>query len=205
MSPKKIFIISLLVTIVVGFFCFSNLVIADEFGLEEAVTAAGLMNNNQRDLPTLVGSILGTALSFIGVLFFALMVFGGFMWMTARGNEEQTKKALSTITAAVIGLIIVLSSYTITSFVFKSVGIQSGDATPSGDVTGANAECVAFNPSFSCNEIGNCDGIATTTKFTTIEEKNAQGLCTANGEERCKTGLCGEGILVCCKPQKLQP
>ncbi len=138
MSPKKIFIISLLVTIVVGFFCISNLVIADEFGLEEAVTAAGLMNN-QRDLPTLVGSILGTALSFIGVLFFALMVFGGFMWMTARGNEEQTKKALNTITAAVIGLIIVLSSYTITSFVFKSVGINQ--STIKKDTLGQDPWC----------------------------------------------------------------
>jgi len=144
MSPKKIFIISLLVTIVVGFFCFSNLVIADEFGLEEAVTAAGLMNNNQRDLPTLVGSILGTALSFIGVLFFALMVFGGFMWMTARGNEEQTKKALNTITAAVIGLIIVLSSYTITSFVFKSVGINQ--STSKKDTLGQDPWCGKTGP-----------------------------------------------------------
>jgi hypothetical protein len=124
MSPKKIFIVSLLTTIIVSFLFFTGTVLAQDYGLTKTAQQAGLMNNNQRDLPTLVGSILGTALSFIGVLFFALMVFGGFMWMTARGNEEQTKKALNTITAAVIGLIIVLSSYTITSFVFKSVGIN---------------------------------------------------------------------------------
>ncbi len=123
MSPKKIFIVSLLTTIIVSFLFFTGTVLAQDYGLTKTAQQAGLMNN-QRDLPTLVGSILGTALSFIGVLFFALMVFGGFMWMTARGNEEQTKKALNTITAAVIGLIIVLSSYTITSFVFKSVGIN---------------------------------------------------------------------------------
>ena len=203
MSPKKIFIFSLLATIVVGFLFFTGTVLAqaDPYGLFVTADKAGLTNTGSADLPTLAGNVLGTALSFIGVLFFALMVFGGFMWMTARGNEEQTKKALSTITAAVIGLIIVLSSYTITSFVFKSVGIQSTPAASTGTGTSANAECVAFNSSFTCTGITNCDGIATTTEFKTIEEKNAQGLCTANGEERCKTGLCGKGILVCCKPK----
>ena len=134
MSPKKIFIFSLLATIVVGFLFFTGTVLAqaDPYGLFATADKAGLTNTGSADLPTLAGNVLGTALSFIGVLFFALMVFGGFMWMTARGNEEQTKKALSTITAAVIGLIIVLSSYTITNFVFKSVGIQS---TPSGVAT----------------------------------------------------------------------
>jgi hypothetical protein len=202
MSPKKMFIVSLLATIVVGFLCFSSLALAaDDYGLFTTAKEAGLTKTGSGDLPTLAGNVLGTALSFIGVLFFALMVFGGFMWMTARGNEEQTKKALSTITAAVIGLIIVLSSYTITSFVFKSVGIQSTPAASTGTGTSANAECVAFNSSFTCTEITSCDGIATTTEFTIIEEKNAQGLCTANGQDKCKTGLCGKGTLVCCKPK----
>lgn len=199
MSPKKIFIFSLLATIVVGFLFFTGTVLAqaDPYGLFATADKAGLTNTGSADLPTLAGNVLGTALSFIGVLFFALMVFGGFMWMTARGNEEQTKKALSTITAAVIGLIIVLSSYTITSFVFKSVGIQSGDATPSGDVTGANAECVAFNPSFSCNEIGNCDvDVAVQT------EANNTAKCTAAGTDKCVTGLCGaKTTKFCCKPK----
>lgn len=201
MSPKKIFIVSLLVTIVVGFFCISNLVLADEFGLQTTAGAAGLMRG-QQDLPTLAGNILGTALSFIGVLFFALMVFGGFMWMTARGNEEQTKKALNTITAAVIGLIIVLSSYTITSFVFKSVGIQKGgSASVSDGGTGADAACLAFE-GFSCNEITDCSNINITNKITTIEIKYAQALCEANGTSNCKTGLCGrDNTRVCCKPK----
>ena len=129
MSPKKIFILTLLMTITVGFFCFTNFALAEDFGLSATAGAAGLTKTSGSELPVLVGNMLGTALSFIGVLFFALMVFGGFMWMTARGNEEQTKKAMNSITAAVIGLVIVLSSYTITNFVFDTVGIQS---SPSG-------------------------------------------------------------------------
>ena len=48
--------------------------------------------NNQRS-PYFSRKYFRYSLSFIGVLFFALMVFGGFMWMTARGNEEQTKSS----------------------------------------------------------------------------------------------------------------
>jgi hypothetical protein len=37
--------------------------------------------------------------------------------MTAQGNEEQVGKAKNLITAAVIGLIIVVSAYAITAYI----------------------------------------------------------------------------------------
>jgi hypothetical protein len=46
------------------------------------------------------------------------MVFAGFKWMMAQGNEDQIKKSLETIKAAAIGLNIVLSAYAITYFIF---------------------------------------------------------------------------------------
>lgn len=88
-------------------------------GLDETAQAAKL--NKFDSVPKLAGSLVGTALSLIGVVFFILMIYGGLMWMTARGNEENTKKAFGTITAAVIGLLLVLASYAITRFVFSSV------------------------------------------------------------------------------------
>jgi len=98
------------------------------YGLDDTAGAAGLKAYGG-SLPTLVGNVIGTGLSLIAVLFFALMIYGGFSWMTSRGNEEGTKKALNTITAAVIGIIIVMASYAITTFVMKTV--------PSGGVTTA--------------------------------------------------------------------
>lgn len=97
------------------------------YGLRTTAGAAGLQGG---DIPTLAGNVIGTALSMIGVLFFILMIYGGFTWMTARGNEQQTEKAKTTITAAVIGMIIVLASYAITRFVFQAVsGGAGGTAT----------------------------------------------------------------------------
>jgi len=65
----------------------------------------------------IIGKIVGAALAFVGVLFFLLMIYGGILWMTARGNEQQVGKAKELIISAVIGLIIVLSAYAITVYV----------------------------------------------------------------------------------------
>lgn len=69
------------------------------------------------DIPSAIGKIVGALLSFIGVVFLILMIYGGLTWMLARGNEQEVEKAKNLIIAAVIGLIIVLSAYAITSYI----------------------------------------------------------------------------------------
>lgn len=75
----------------------------------------------ESSIPTVIGRVVGVALSFIGIIFFVLMIYAGFMWMLARGNETEVQKAKSLIEAAVVGLIIVLSAYAITSFIGGSL------------------------------------------------------------------------------------
>jgi hypothetical protein len=72
-------------------------------------------------LSTKLGSLIGIILSFTGAVFFILMVYAGFTWMTAQGNQADVDKAKKTMTAAIIGLIFVLSAYAITSFIGTSV------------------------------------------------------------------------------------
>lgn len=108
----------LLLSLLVGGVLITNVVLAG-YGLEETAGAAELQTTET--VPVIIGNIIGTALSLIGVLFFIYMIYGGFMWMTAHGKEDQEKTALSTIMAAVIGVIIVLASYALTSFIFDSV------------------------------------------------------------------------------------
>lgn len=89
------------------------------YGLNEtANTAFGGGKPFEGDsLPEIIGTIIGAALSFIGILFFVLIIYGGITWMTAAGNENQISKAKSLIISAIIGLIIVLAAYAITSFI----------------------------------------------------------------------------------------
>jgi len=65
--------------------------------------------------------IINYALSFLGVIALVLIIYAGFIWMIARGNEEQITKAKETLKGGVIGLIIVLSSFAISYFVFTEL------------------------------------------------------------------------------------
>lgn len=63
-----------------------------------------------------VTNIVQWILSFVGVLFLILMIYGGFTWMTSNGNQEAVGKAQKIVGSAVIGLVIVLSAYVITVY-----------------------------------------------------------------------------------------
>ena len=77
------------------------------------------------------GQIVGAILGFIGVIFLILMIYAGFSWMTASGNESQVDKAKNLITAAIIGLIIVLAAYAITAFIGNQIVGTSTTSTAS--------------------------------------------------------------------------
>jgi len=62
------------------------------------------------------------ALGFLGLVAVIFIIYGGFTWMTAAGNEERVKKAKEVIKAAVIGLVVVLASWMLIFFVFERVG-----------------------------------------------------------------------------------
>ncbi|PLX20308.1 hypothetical protein C0584_06205 [Candidatus Parcubacteria bacterium] len=68
-----------------------------------------------------VGSIIGIVLSFVGVIFLILIIYAGFTWMLARGNESEVLKAKNLMYDAVIGLIIIMAAYAITAFVGSKI------------------------------------------------------------------------------------
>lgn len=74
----------------------------------------------------LVARIVRVFLGFLGVGTIVLMVWAGARWMTAGGNEEQVNKAKRTLRNAVIGLIIILSGYSISTFVIRRLQRQTG-------------------------------------------------------------------------------
>ena len=108
------------------FFSFPSFALADEgnYGLDATASAAAIPMG--KSVTTIIGDVVGTALSLVSVLFFGLMLYAGIKWMLARGDEGEATKALDTIMAAIIGLVVVLASYAITTFVFKSVGSGGG-------------------------------------------------------------------------------
>lgn len=46
-----------------------------------------------------------------GIILFFFLIAGGFLYLTSAGNEEQTKKASTMLTNAIIGFVILFVSF----------------------------------------------------------------------------------------------
>lgn len=69
----------------------------------------------QRTVFTIINYLLG----FLGIVFIALIIYGGLVWMTSLGNDQKIEQARKILGNAAIGLAIVLASYAVTLFVFN--------------------------------------------------------------------------------------
>lgn len=72
-------------------------------------------------LESTIGSIINIAFSVVGIILIVLMVYAGFLWMTAGGKEDQIKTATAIIKNSIIGLIITLLAYGIAQFVLSAL------------------------------------------------------------------------------------
>ena len=72
----------------------------------------------------IVASVVSIVLSLVGTVFIIIVIYGGFLWLTARGNKETTDKARKIITDAAIGAAIVIGAYIITYFIIESLALS---------------------------------------------------------------------------------
>ena len=116
---KQISILVLLILILIfPYFVFGQTM---KGGLEDLGQASGYETSgiSQTTVSEIAGIAVKTFLSILGIIFIVLMLYGGYLWMTASGNEEQLTKAKELIQAAVIGLIIIVAAYAISFFIFN--------------------------------------------------------------------------------------
>jgi hypothetical protein len=97
----------------------------------QVTQAAGVSTGS--DLIAIIGRIINVFLGFLGVIFLILLIYAGFLWMTANGDPAQVKKAQATIRNSIIGLVIIASAWAITAFVF---GFFAGDGGGIGGIGG---------------------------------------------------------------------
>jgi len=72
-----------------------------------------------------IGIVINILLSVVGVIFTILMIYAGYTWMVARGDDSKIDKAKKVITASIIGLIITLAAYSISHFVVSKILSQT--------------------------------------------------------------------------------
>jgi subtilisin family serine protease len=64
-----------------------------------------------------LANIINIALGFVGILAVIIIIYSGFKWMTAGGNEQTVLSAKEGIKNAVIGIVIIFTSYIVVNFV----------------------------------------------------------------------------------------
>ena len=69
---------------------------------------------NDADKETYLGLVLKGLFSFLAVLFFLLIIYGGILWMTAAGSDQKIEKAKKIIISSTIGIVVVFTAYLIT-------------------------------------------------------------------------------------------
>jgi hypothetical protein len=84
-------------------------------GIKDNMQATlGLGNRDPREL---AASIINVILGFLGIIAVVIIMLAGFKWMTAGGNEDKITEAKGLMTAGFIGLIIILASWGLATWV----------------------------------------------------------------------------------------
>jgi hypothetical protein len=79
----------------------------DAFLLNETETVESVFP----DIGTIIATILPNVFILSGVILFFFMIFGGFTIITAGGNTENLEKGKQALTGAIIGFVIIFTSY----------------------------------------------------------------------------------------------
>ncbi len=126
----KRFLISLGIFVAVWQFCFGALPVRAQG--QQVNTGSEIINQfyaakdsagyaQPQDPRTIIAQYIRVLLSLLGMIFFLLTLYAGYLWMTAGGNEEQVAQAKAYLSNGVIGLIVILASWSISLFVVRII------------------------------------------------------------------------------------
>ena len=97
----------------------------DQIITNDPLAALGDINDqaefSEQGLTDTIGLLISVLLGVLGIIFLVLVIWAGLLWMTAAGETKQTQKAKDILVTSVIGLVILLSAYAISTFVIDNV------------------------------------------------------------------------------------
>lgn len=81
---------------------------------------------NNMDPRITVARIIRVGIGILGILDVVIIVYAGFLWMTAGGNEEKVGEAKKWLYGSVIGLAIIFSAYALAGFIIDQLTAAIG-------------------------------------------------------------------------------
>jgi hypothetical protein len=86
----------------------------------------GQPSNVPTDLETAIMDITNWILGFITLVAVLIVIYGGLLYLTAAGNDDQTAKGRKTITNGIIGLVICALAYSLVRVVASGILNSNG-------------------------------------------------------------------------------
>lgn len=77
-------------------------------------------------ITTIIQEGIGIFMSILGVIVVFIILWGGFIWMTAGGDPEKVNKAKKMIISGITGLIIIFAAWGIATFVIGALQNATG-------------------------------------------------------------------------------
>lgn len=76
-------------------------------------------------LRCMIANVLSVAITAIGFAGFVMLIVGAFRYLASGGNSKGAETAKNTITFAVIGLVVALSSFVILNLIADFTGVKT--------------------------------------------------------------------------------
>ena len=162
-DKKKILVFVFGVILLSSFFSFGQVfhvqaqTTQDALGLTQVGEATAL---GKEDIRLTIAKIIRVILGFLGIVVLVIMLYAGFVYMTAGGEEQKIATAKKLMVNGVIGLVIILSSFAITQFVLNKLAGATGFGSGALIAQCADPNFANANPAI-CNPGGfnSCDNL----------------------------------------------
>jgi Zn-dependent protease with chaperone function len=124
---KKLLSLAIIALVMVPFLSFAYQAQAleeSDLGITD-IESSGIVLSDQDPITTAT-QIINTILLLLGIIAVAIVLMGGFKWMTAGGNDDKVSEAKKLIGAGVIGLVIILAAWGIAKFILVKLMDATG-------------------------------------------------------------------------------
>ena len=104
-----------------------GLALAQQSNMEDSLIIFGdntILPN--AELTTVVSRLINAALTLAGLILTCIFLYGGLIWMLALGDETKVEKAKGAMMQGVIGLVIIVMSYSIATWVLDVLNRATG-------------------------------------------------------------------------------
>lgn len=83
--------------------------------------AFGYQTGVPQDIRIIAATIIRIFILILTIIFFILVVYGGYTWMMAQGEEDRVNKGKGILRNGIVGIVIIFASYAITRYVLLSI------------------------------------------------------------------------------------